>query len=292
MPVAKHTPSTVRERFGRAVELTKLPISQFRTELYEYAKTLKRASDVPTYDTMYRYVRKGARTEPPPSLLALVAECYGFSADWLLTGEGPEKRTARDSLITREAVDRALERPDENFISSQSFNVVGTDSFSGHRREAVLRFAGKLFAVRQSQDRWMAEEDRHRLLRAAGAFLRAVDTGFSEAARESWEEYPGHGLPVSADDLLVVRSASDGWYVTWSDAVLDLFARRVIGLGERDPKNAWDLHAPTGPRMSITETDLDDAQYRTLLEEQSARLKKRGTQAIKETRSRAPRKKR
>lgn len=289
---AKESPTAVRDRFKRALELTRLPLSQFRRKLREYAEPLGRMRDVPGYDTMYRYVRKGAPTEPPPSLLALVAEVYDFSADWLLTGQGPEKRTVRDSLITREAVDRVLERPDEKFIWSESFTAVGTDSLSGQRREAVLRFAVKLFAVRQSQERWFGEEDRHRLLRAAGVFLRAVDTGFTEAARESWEECNGHRLPNNAHDLLVVHSASDGWYITWSDAVLDLFARRVIGLGERDPTNPFDQHAPTGSRMTTTLKDLSAAEYATLVHEESANLRKRGTQEIEQGRQRAPRRKR
>ena len=123
------------------------------------------------------------------------------------------------------------------------------------RYQAVRRFAHRLYDAEASQAVWAMEHDRHAILRAALRFLIDVETAFVGAGTNDMESQAEGRLGLTfRHDLFLRGSSSGGWYVTWSDAVLDLFARRVIGLGERDPENHWDAHDPAanGPPPDLS----------------------------------------
>ena len=203
-----------------------------------------------SYQAVRRYLKGHAK--PTSDFLAAATRILGVRPEWLLWGEGPDTQEEWEQERRREMESFALEvldrtqNPDEHFVAS--LDELGT-KFStkrSRRRLALLRFARKMFdAGPTSASRWAEVETRQDLLRAAGRFLVGVEKAFEQASRRYPDRLAQDGsLPNRLDELLVTQSASDGWYVHWSDGVLQLFASRVIGLGERDPHNLWDSHAP------------------------------------------------
>jgi hypothetical protein len=122
---------------------------------------------------------------------------------------------------------------------------LGQGFFAGRRRAALLRFARRLDDAVFAGAPWASRGSRNTLLSAAGAFLVGVEEAFDRVGRQhpnAKKESVASRLFLS--QLLLRDTDSSGAYVVWADAILDLFARRVYGLGERT-NSFFDTHAPT-----------------------------------------------
>ncbi|MGI9076839.1 MAG: hypothetical protein ACR2G6_05825 [Gemmatimonadaceae bacterium] len=210
----------------------------------------------PGYSAVWNYVE--GKKDPPVDFLLAAAKVLGVRFAWLVTGQGARtdadaEREARDARqrYAREVLERHRELHDEHAVNDLD---LGSGPLAWHRRNAVVRFAQALFDAGSSQNRWMMQADRRALLRAAGRFLVEVDTAFAKATRQDPSgatEGPFERNRLA--ELLLLESASAGWYVVWSDEVLNIFKRRVIGLGERDPHNELDSHSLVDHNMALNE---------------------------------------
>ena len=243
----------VHERLERALAVRKLSIRKFHAALQGdgYPHT--------SYQAVRRYLKGQAK--PTSDFLAAATRILRVRPEWLVLGEGPgtyeewEKARRREmEAFAVEALDR-VRNPDEHFLSTLDELGPRFSPERSRRHLALIRFSRKMFdAGPVSSDRWARVDLREDLLRAAGRFLVGVETAFEQASRRYPDRLAQDGsLPNRLDELLVTRSASDGWYIQWSDGVLQLFASRVIGLGERDPNNSWDSHSPVARARALEE---------------------------------------
>ena len=92
------------------------------------------------------------------------------------------------------------------------------DPLTHQRRLALVRFARKLDDAAFPGAPWEGEPERRALITEAARFLTTADDAINASA---------------APDLLQRDTGGRGSLVSWYDAVLDLFARRVRGLGVR-----------------------------------------------------------
>jgi hypothetical protein len=232
---------TIKQRLEHARELRGFSLRKFQQEIEKLARQDK-SVPATSYPAIHRYL-KDKKTQPPSDFVAAAARILRVRPEWLLLGEGPrtveeftQQEAQRLGEVVREGIDAAA-HPDQHFIATMDELGPRLSPQRWRRLQAVERFAQKLFDAGPSAERWAMQRDRHELLRAAGRFLIGVEDAFDRA---------GHGDHT----LLLLSSASPGWYVAWSDAVLDLFARRVYGLGERDQSNPWDAHEAPDARIA------------------------------------------
>lgn len=219
----------------------------------------RRLSGLPgsSYPSIHRYLR--GRAEPPAGFVTGAANVLGVLPGWLLTGDGP--RTAEETAVEEQ---RRLDEsgdPDRPHLLYVRELDLGDDGHAESRRRALLRFSRKLedaslLPVLSSVSR---EGERAALMASAGSFLVKVERSFQEAASTPI------GLPTELDPrplvarrILLGESSSTGWRVIWHDAILDLFALRVFGLGERSGRLS-DAHHPVFPDLSTRE-DRREAQ--------------------------------
>lgn len=173
----------------------------------------------PSYVTVKRWVN--GENEAPPSFFDAVAPILGVRLAWLLTGEQPKTEEAAQRA-SDEQLRQQLAQLDAERLGELD---LGVGAYRERRIDALLRFARKLhdadrLTLRSAWGSW-GEPMRSELLLAAGTFLLAADAAIDAAYHRC----------TGAIVHRVVLSSSD--YVDWSDAVLDLFARRIVGLGAR-----------------------------------------------------------
>ncbi len=211
-----------------------------------------------SYPALHRYLKD--QVQPPADFVAAVVTVLRVRPEWLLLGSGPalEEDWEREQQRERERAGMALVGRVEDPFGD--FHFIGGLPLGGeHVRwahyNALRRFARRLYDAGASQQTWAMEDDRRALLAAAARFLVEVDDAFAKAGSDPEARDPSRARSLTfRSDLLLQGSSSSGWQGTWADAVLDLFARRVIGLGERDPENFWDAHSPAagrGPDLSF-----------------------------------------
>ena len=177
--------------------------------------------------------------EPPVHYVVRLSEVFDVNPEWLLTGS--EAWLGR----AREEVEQTAGNP-ETLAFLQKLDC-GDRPRAPDRRAAVLRFARTLDDARGPDVPWDDPDAYREVLAVAMRFLVQVDEAAAVAERLD---------PTAEEDTVASRlvspwflpdSAAKGWYVSWSDAVLDLFARRVYGLGERSG-GLTDSHAPVAQR--------------------------------------------
>ena len=102
------------------------------------------------------------------------------------------------------------------------------------RRRALLRFARKMDDVSHLTPEMYMVTERAALIAAAGTFLVEVERAYQQAAATPVEDsgIPGRH-PLVTGEILVRSSSTGGALLSWQDAILELFARRVIGVGEQ-----------------------------------------------------------
>jgi hypothetical protein len=189
--------------------------------------------------------------EPPAAYLAHVAKVFGVRMEWLATGEGHMTKAEEQSEIMERAWQSgSLTTHDID----RAFAYLSEDERRTHfdKRAAISRFSGKITDVISAS--FMEMETRTHVLQCALRFLIGIEQMFDRFGQLD-PDNPETDLArkSSLDDLYLLQSSSRGWRVAWQDAVLDLYSRRVKGLGERSA-DYWDQHAPTGrPPLSDPE---------------------------------------
>lgn len=178
------------------------------------------------------------------------ADVVGFRAEYLWTGEGPttvaeeeeqrrgEQERYRDAILNAQnAASKRGEALRHSLLQAPDVALLlyldpDPDFRARRRRGALLRFARKLDDVADPGAPWRSEESRRDLLTAAHAFLAGAEAAFEHAG--GWSTGASTAVErIAGLDGLLARSLSDGEYVSWSDAGLDFFSRRVYGLGTR-----------------------------------------------------------
>lgn len=203
-----------------------------------------------SYPAIFRYLpsedakrRKGKRTPPPAEFVVAAAKVLGVMPGWLLTGEGP--RTPEDVEAQRRALEHLMD-PDRDGQEYVKGLDLGTGQAAEVRRDALLRFIRKLDAKSRYTPEFFEAGERAALVQAAATFMIGVDGAFQASTRTKLPNVrSGDPRPLVSGGILLGQSSAGGWLVYWCDAILDLFARRVIGLGER---GAADPHAPAAGR--------------------------------------------
>jgi hypothetical protein len=125
---------------------------------------------------------------------------------------------------------RQLERYDASIIAELQ---LGSGNGRQRRIDALLRFTRKLDDAERLTPNAPWDAMRDDLLRAAGSFLVAVDKAIEEVGMQPMESWPALKGRMPRSHLIHGVAPSSPDYVDWSDAVLDLFSRRVVGLGAR-----------------------------------------------------------
>jgi len=221
----------------------------------------ERAEAAPTKERADATPKKGRVDREPKKQRG---ETVAQRSSGVLARAASEARDAIPSSFGRESLDITRDEVREVVLPTLEKGA-HDDPRVGHqivarRLKAMYRFATKLNHARVADSSWRPPEDRRRLLVAAARFLVKVERAFADVTREpvyvptmATDENgsdaaddvtmkPPPWSPVLGE-MLVEPSLSEGWYVTWSDAVLDLFARRVRGLGERTGTQP-DAHNP------------------------------------------------
>lgn len=202
-----------------------------------------------SYPQIHRFLSSDPlkRVEPSLEFVYAAANVLGVRWQWLATGEGAQTVEEQETAAVRQFVAR---RGADLAVAAKMFP--GSDPKARRRRDALSRFVtGKLRHLTASRSPWDAESNTE-LVKLAGRFLKGVEDIFAQL-RTDGAPPPGPD-PLAdrvafPDHLLLRDSSSAGWYVEWSDAVLALFSRRVLGLGERNG-SLWDAHSPLIPRRS------------------------------------------
>ena len=230
------------ERFDQALKNAGKKIRPFHEELANSEKW----SDVPgsSYSMIHRYLR--GKSTPPVEFIEAAADMLGVNAPWLAFGTGP--RDQNETLAQeKEIMERAwklgsLTEHDEE----RAFAYLSEEDRIKHhdKRAAIGRFSAKMSAAISAPFADM--ETRTHVLQCALRFLIGVEEMFDQFGDPD-PDNPDTRLAFKGDrsDLYLLRSDSSGWRATWQDAVLDLYARRVKGLGERSDEY-FDQHAASG----------------------------------------------
>jgi hypothetical protein len=236
----------VSERLQWALEQSGKSIRSFHRELA--AKKVRGSS----YATVFRYVT--GKRPAPHAFLEVAARLLGVRFVWLTTGEGPrtdedaDRLALRDKFIQAQAAaiaDRTAEDWElVNAAVDAALPNTADHVKKGYLHSALLRFARKLRDTEHPESPWQGSA-RGELLTVAARFVVGVNSAFDAAALQHPHAKEGEpGFNEFHDDLLLRVSSAAGFNVTWYDAVMELFGRRVMGLGERT--NHWmDLHAPS-----------------------------------------------
>lgn len=209
-----------------------------------------------TSEASVRNYLSGKVTSPPLEWIGAAACVLNVRPEWLAFGTGPrtEAEAERDSWIaftwggdpgpdeTEGGVRRALKAAGGVRVAS--------DKRTPYREAALGRFLVKLADLSFPGAPWEGDEDRQRLLEAAAIFILAVDRAIDggekppvageEDEPEWWWDALERGRLARVEQmenprppLVLDWSESPAWWGIWYDAALELFSRRVIGLGER-----------------------------------------------------------
>jgi len=268
--------STPHGRLRTALERREISIREFQR--------LMEATGIE--GTSYPAVHRALQGKPVPAIdfLEGAARILDVRREWLILGAG--EMTEEEQRKTTEAPEPpAMRGADVDLKNVETILKENLDFvrplIGDHdraraiirfqeRQSAVRRFARKLADAEWPDSPWqrLGKRRRGELYAAAARFLVGVERLFDDigtgatVGRKMNEDEEGNYSPwfdrVSytrdkrvpfAEDLFLGESWSRGWYVVWSDAVLDLFARRVKGLGERTG-TFIDAHVPRGTEMS------------------------------------------
>jgi hypothetical protein len=193
-----------------------------------------------SYASLHRYL--GDTQHPPADVLADIADVLGVRAAWLLTGDGP--RTDADAKAERRRLEELLD-PDRHDLpyverleqpladGAAPWVDLGTGPQGERRRKALIRFNRKLTDAMNPMALWSDVALREELIAAAATFLVESERAFQQAAATRSRELPDAERHLVFERVLLAESASEGFWTAYLDATLDLFARRVFGLGER-----------------------------------------------------------
>ncbi|MGI8497589.1 MAG: hypothetical protein ACR2OG_08430 [Gemmatimonadaceae bacterium] len=221
-----------------------------------------------SYGSVFSYL---AGTHAPPlEFLRVAAKVLGVREGWLVSGEGEPDAPPEvnfDALRAKNA--EGLEFHDFVLARTalQAAKIEPTDIGYSMLIAALIRFARKLRDAEFTGAPW-ENTGRQTMITIAARFLVGVERAFAEA--KALAVKPNTGSARVAESGLLDSSSAKGWNVVWLDAVLDLFSRRVIGLGERS--GAWsDSHAPIPGASAFV--DWPQAKD-TSVEELSAMLQK------------------
>lgn len=224
------------ERLRAAIERSEYSIRAFQRAM--------EAKDVSgsTYPTINAYLKD----ESTPSLefMEEAADLLAVRPEWLAFERGePTTEQEENAQYLRFA-----ERPDlTDFDIEDAFSYF-PDPKEAKRRyrsevRAIARFSQTLQDAGSSGAAWVERSERRVLLQAALRFLLGVE----DLVRAATAQAPDSDDPTTHrfghDEIFLRASASPGWRTAWENAVLDLFSRRVRGLGERS-EEFWDQHAP------------------------------------------------
>jgi hypothetical protein len=170
--------------------------------------------------------------------------------EWLARGEGAMTAAAGQAEARRrESPLRGLEQLVKR-DADLAADLIPDGPDAAFRRAALVRFARRLDDCDFPGAPWSQPQQRRELLSAAARFIVAVDGAFEYSGKVSpdADSKTAKGR-LFHDTLLVRNTSSPGAYAIWADAILDLFARRAYGLGERTGA-AFDAHSPAaGPRI-------------------------------------------
>ncbi len=196
------------------------------------------------YEVSYEAVRNyHFNRQPPVAYLARVADVFGYRLEWLIKGEEPRTVEEQKRELEAKVIDLARdlsEEPLAEYVEEYLEKLRGGQELQ--YRNAVLRFSKTLEDAATPQFSWFLPEGRKELLAEAMRFLVGVDSFFRRGGRWDDDEEP----QVTSDKLqarLVRSSKPVGFAAYWTDAVLQLFATRVEGLGVRTG-GLMDSHAP------------------------------------------------
>lgn len=184
--------------------------------------------------------------------LGHVSRAFGVRMEWLTFGDGPMTKEEEQ----RELADRFFNAGSlQSHDVDRAFAYLPEEERRKHfdKRAALARYSDKLADVISAP--FMEMEARTDVLQCALRFLIGVEEMF-DRFEDPNPDNPETRLAFkgSRADLYLMRSASSGWRVTWQDAVLDLYSRRVKGLGERS-EEFWDQHHPAAGRPPLSEPE-------------------------------------
>ncbi len=153
---------------------------------------------------------------------------------------------------------------------------------AGAMHSALLRFSRTLRGGENPDSPWVAR--REEMMAAAARFLVRCEEAFQYASFPRGVKTGGARMATSG--LLLAGSSSLGWKATQYDAMLTLFASRVIGLGERQSDNWLDVHAPTAAHRRLTYETLwsQDDNGPTMTEVTPEEVQKRARRAARKKR--------
>ena len=223
------TDTTVADRLQQAVR------DRFPDVLAFQRAMQKKGVTGSSQGSVYAYI--GGASVPSLEFLKAAAEILNVRPEWLMLGSGP--RTEEEH---RRELERLMSLGDLRGRDVEAaFAALSEEDQVRHvgKRAAIARFSTKLTDAGSTT--FSDPDDRDAVLRAALLFLIGVEELFGRVTSPNPDEDLTRRMGY--DWLFLRSSSSRGWRTTWEDAVLDLFSRRVKGLGERS-NDIWDTHAP------------------------------------------------
>ncbi len=211
---------TLKQRLARAIETSFGSVLAFQRALQ---KTGVKGS---TYPSVSSYLN-AAGPDPSLKFLLCAAPLLEVLPQWLVLGIGPDTQAEADRQSRRMAEALDPDGADWPYVEQLS---LGSGLLAAHGRRALMRFNRKLTDATTGTSPWDEREVRADLLAAAGHFLVAVEAAFQSAASVSNRPLPDGEKRLVSERVLLAYSDSTSWWTTWTDAVLELFGRRVYGL--------------------------------------------------------------
>lgn len=241
------------ERLEIAREYRKVTIAELSTRLGRLGRGLSAS-----VSTIHKYKRG---KEPALAFFEGAAAVLAIRLPWLVTGEGEmtleaeaeREETAR--LATRDAAaaqQRAVweyaNRQDaerEAWLDAADAALPKGTTLNELQRRALHRFNDKLVDTMRGLAPWTETTVRQDLINAAARFLVETEAAFMTAT-DLDSVSTNERLRLVKEGAVIRESASRGFNAMFYDATLDLFARRVNGLGERS-NSFGDTHRPAAP---------------------------------------------
>lgn len=211
MALAHRLETAIAERFNGSIRA-------FQQALQE------RGARGSAYASVHSYVKGEAI--PSLEFVETAADVLGVRPEWLGFGRG-EPTEEQEENRTRQT--QAHEHLVERKLIVLAYSGLESEDQKKHanKMRAIRRFALKCGDGPLGTGLWEEDEYIARVLQEALRFLIHVEEFFQR------EDLP--------EDTFLRRSEAHGWNVMWQDAVLDLYARRVKGLGVRSGSE-WDVH--------------------------------------------------
>ena len=219
MTLAQRIEKAIAEKFGGSIRA-------FQQALQE------RGVRGSTYASVHSYVRGDAT--PGLEFVETAADVLGVRPEWLAFERGRPTQAEQDAADVVDAVDRSSRNP----LLDLAFSGLSEEEAARHKwkQRAMRRFIAKIGDGPTGVGPWTDRDNLTRVLQEALRFLIHVEEFFQR------EDLP--------PEMFLRHSQSNGWNATWEDAVLDLYSRRVRGLGERTD-SPWDGHVWTHDHSPI-----------------------------------------